>query len=417
MAFAHPMFPACFGHQRRPPAVKRSIWRKPTRRRRRRRSSPTGPSPSGSTSPRPELPRMPARLLRDVVRPASTSGDSGVGPGRQHVRCAVAAAHVVTATPASISPSYWCSAGVAHCRNHDPGIGRARLTEAVDLFQARGDTVGAARALIELVHGEVTWGSFGRTVNIGLLESRLPVIEQHDVVLAARGYVQLAEALWPQFRISRAERVTRLMLWISSPRPTTPAFARVRSCAQQARWVKLDLRGALDALLAALDTANESGDPWLREFPLTRIALTLFWLGRLDEAESYRVRRVCTPSGPQTGQSRAWRSRRSRVCRRRPRRVRGGRAVRRSGARSDPAVPLYMERAHCVSGARDGAYPSGRRARCTLRARSVDRDRGRARRRVVCRHHRAGRSVDRRARRGIKSRARHSERPTVVGHR
>ena len=77
-------------------------------------------------------------------------------------------------------------AGAAHCRNLDPGPGRARLHEAVELFTAHGSNVGAVRCLAELVHAQVVWGSFGQHIDTGQLERLLPEIEEEDVVLCAR---------------------------------------------------------------------------------------------------------------------------------------------------------------------------------------------------------------------------------------
>lgn len=179
------------------------------------------------------------------------------------------------------------AAGAAHCRNLDPGPGRARLQEAIALFQAHGSTANAVRSLLELVHVEVTWGSFLQPVDVELLESLLPAVEELDLVLCARGYVQLAEASWPQGRISRAERHATRALELAARCGDANARTRALLARAQSRWLRLDLQGALDALFATVESGRDSGDPWLAGLPLSRLALTLFWLGRLEEARSF----------------------------------------------------------------------------------------------------------------------------------
>ena len=181
-------------------------------------------------------------------------------------------------------------AGAAHCRNLDPGPGRARLHEAVELFTAHGSNVGAVRSLVEFVHVQVVWGSFGQHIDTGPLERLLPEIEDEDVVLCARGYAQLAEAMWPQLRMSRAERFAGRALELAARCDDDNARTRAHLALAQTRWLELDLRGAHDELLAALDSGRNSGDPWLGALPQSRLALTLFWLGRLEEARSFALR-------------------------------------------------------------------------------------------------------------------------------
>jgi class 3 adenylate cyclase len=178
-------------------------------------------------------------------------------------------------------------AGAAHCRNLDPGPGRARLQEAISLFEQRGDTTDVVRSLLELVHLEVVWGSFLQPHDLELLESLLPRVEEVDVVLAARGYVGLAEASWPQGHVARAERHAARALELAARCDDANARTRALLARAQAKWLRLDLEGALESLFAALESGRSSDDEWLATLPLSRVALNLFWLGRLDEAREY----------------------------------------------------------------------------------------------------------------------------------
>ena len=104
------------------------------------------------------------------------------------------------------------------------------------------------------------------------------------------GYAQLAEAAWPQLRVSRAERFAGRALELATRCDDANARTRAHLALAQTRWLELDLRGAHDELLAALDSGRNSGDPWLGALPQSRLALTLFWLGRLEEARSFALR-------------------------------------------------------------------------------------------------------------------------------
>src|SRR6185369_15792226 len=64
--------------------------------------------------------------------------------------------------------------GAAHCRNLDPSVGGARLREAVELFEAGQDRVGAVGSWIELFHAQVAWGRFGQRIDMSPLEALLP---------------------------------------------------------------------------------------------------------------------------------------------------------------------------------------------------------------------------------------------------
>lgn len=198
---------------------------------------------------------------------------------------AVAAVRRSTEPPVVVA-ELLASAGAAHCRNLDPGPGRARLRDAIELYEADGNAVGAVRSWIELVHVQVAWGSFGQPIDLGPLEALLPEIEGDDIVLCARGYAQLAEAGWPQGKITLTEQHADRALGLAARGDDANARTRAHLARAQARWLRLDLVGALDALKAALESGTTSGDQWLEGIALSRLALTLFWLGRLDEAHT-----------------------------------------------------------------------------------------------------------------------------------
>lgn len=178
-------------------------------------------------------------------------------------------------------------AGAAHSRNLDPGPGRARLREAIDRFEAAGDRLGTVRSWIELLHAQVAWSTFGQPIDMAPLTDLLPAIEADDVVLCARGYAQLAEAAWPQGRVSLTERHAARALELAERADDANARTRAYLARAQARWLRLDLEGALEALVAADESARGSGDLWLEGIALPRLALTLLWLGRIDEAHTH----------------------------------------------------------------------------------------------------------------------------------
>ena len=144
--------------------------------------------------------------------------------------------------------------------------------------------------MIEFVHVQVVWGGFGQHIDTGPLERLLPEIEDEDVVLCACGYAQLAEASWPQLRMSRAARFAGRALELAAQVDDHNARTRAHLALAQTHWLELDLHGAHDQLRVALQSGRNSGDPWLGALSQSRLALTLFWLGRLEEAQSFALR-------------------------------------------------------------------------------------------------------------------------------
>jgi len=182
-----------------------------------------------------------------------------------------------------------CQAGIAHSRNMDPGPSRARFIRALAGFRAAGDPRGVGRALLELVHTEVGWGRFDRLVDVEQLEVLVPDLEQLDPQLCARVLVQLAEAGWSRGRLDDAEDCAVRALDLAERFGDRDTQARAEIARAQSRWIQLELRGAVDHLRAAVRWSAPESDPWLSGFPLPRLALTLFWLGQLDEAAAVAI--------------------------------------------------------------------------------------------------------------------------------
>jgi class 3 adenylate cyclase len=187
--------------------------------------------------------------------------------------------------PAAVVAPLLARAGAAHCRNLDPGPGGARLRQAIQNYDDADDLLGAVGSWIELVHVQVAWGRFGQPIDMSPLEALLPKIETTDVVLCARGYAQLAEGAWPQGRVSATERYAERALALVARADDANARTRAHLARAQARWLRLDLGGALEALHAAHEAGRGSGNPWLVGLALPRLALNLFWLGRVDDAQ------------------------------------------------------------------------------------------------------------------------------------
>jgi class 3 adenylate cyclase len=182
-----------------------------------------------------------------------------------------------------------CQAGIAHSRNMDPGPSRARVNRALAGFRAAGDPRGVGRALLELVRTGVGWGSFDRLVDVEQLEELVPDLEELDPQLCARVLVQLAEAGWVRGRLGSAEDCALRALGLAGRVGDRETQARAEIARAQLRWIRLELRGAVDHLRAALRWTGPDSDPWLSGFPLPRLALTLFWVGQLDEAAAVAI--------------------------------------------------------------------------------------------------------------------------------
>ena len=226
----------------------------------------------------------------DVVRACTAGGNLAwqLAAWGEAARDFDAAANVMErlgSEPAATAEA-WQRAGDAHCRNMDPGPGRERFGRAAVGFRAVGDVRGEARALAGLVHAEVSWGTFGQRIDLEPLAALVPELEQVDPMLGARVLAQLAEASWPQGRTVDAEGYAARALALVADHPDPEAETRAHMARAQAHWLDLDLHGALVCLRDALQAGRRSGDPWLANLPLPRLALTLLWLGELDEADA-----------------------------------------------------------------------------------------------------------------------------------
>ena len=177
-------------------------------------------------------------------------------------------------------------AGVAHYRNMDPGPSRARFEQAVEAYESAGDLRGLAVALMERARVELTSGGFGNVVDVSALEHVLAQLGEAEPSLCARILAQLADTYWVQGQLDVGEGLATRALDLGRRVSDHVACVRAQCSLAIVRWIRLDLRDALESLEDAQVHARAEGDPWLEGLVLPRLALTLLWLGRLEDAHA-----------------------------------------------------------------------------------------------------------------------------------
>ena len=194
------------------------------------------------------------------------------------------AAEEVGAPAAEIGALHF-RAGLAHYRAMAFGPSADQLERAARFLASAGDTRGVALARLEGVRAGIMTGGFGVAVDVAPLEEAVDALTD-DPGLAGRLLGQIAEAHWVRGEIDKGRDLAARALELARGAGDDSTCARALVTSAVIAWLRLDLDGALRLLLEARDHAGRAGDPWVEGIVLPRLALTLLWLGRLDEAEA-----------------------------------------------------------------------------------------------------------------------------------
>ena len=178
--------------------------------------------------------------------------------------------------------------GLAFNRNMDPGPCIRRYQLAAVASRAAGDAAGYARALMEELRAEVTYGrvSSSNPPDLDRLTEALDALAPEDAWLRGLGLDILASAYWATRRPHQAFELASEALEIGERIGDDHLCAEVASSIALAHLDRLELSEALVALQSGLEHAQRIEDWTTAGLCLQRIPMVLLNLGRLDEAES-----------------------------------------------------------------------------------------------------------------------------------
>ena len=179
-------------------------------------------------------------------------------------------------------------AGYAYNRDFDVGPCLDHYEKAIDAFRDLGDAVGLARAQQEKTRAAYTFGSvaYGTLTDVEPLERALEGLGESEPQLRAACLDTLANAYWTARDQEKARELAARALEMGRQVDDDSLCARACGTLALTELQSLHLREALEISQRGLKYARRSGDLKLVEQRLLRIPLWLFWLGRLDEAES-----------------------------------------------------------------------------------------------------------------------------------
>ncbi|MGH9050934.1 MAG: AAA family ATPase [Acidimicrobiia bacterium] len=187
--------------------------------------------------------------------------------------------------PAAEIANLLLRSGVAHYRAMAFGPSSDQLERSARFAAVAGDARGLALARLEGVRADIMTRGFGAAVDVKPLEEALDALTD-DPALAGRLLTQIAEAHWVQGDLDKGRDLAARALELARGAEDDATCARALVTSAVIAWLGLDLESALGFLVEACDHATRSRDPWVEAIALPRLALTLLWLGRLDEAEA-----------------------------------------------------------------------------------------------------------------------------------
>ncbi len=175
-------------------------------------------------------------------------------------------------------------AGTAYLRDHDAERSRSHLAEAIDGFRRVGDIRSLAVALSEDVYLELTFGGYGTVVDLKELGELAQQLETTEPAQAARALARMSSAAYARDDFDYASQLAVRALAIADQVVDDEAAISSHCSLGIVAWSCLDLSGARFHFEDALRRARKVESAWFEEAAGSRLALTLLWLGHLEEA-------------------------------------------------------------------------------------------------------------------------------------
>lgn len=233
---------------------------------------------------RADLERV-AELTRAAADRAMAAADWGAA-ARFYEQCIAARADSPDPSQRELALLHFL-AGLAFNHNMDPGPCIEHYDAAAEASDVAGDPAIRARALMERLRAEITYGRVARGAlpSVEALRETLEQLDESQGSLRGLGLDILASAYWAARRPERAFELANEALQIGRDVGDDHLCAEVASSLALAHLERLELIEALEAWRAGVEHAERIDDLPTAGLCLQRIPLVLVYLGRLEEAQ------------------------------------------------------------------------------------------------------------------------------------
>jgi class 3 adenylate cyclase/tetratricopeptide (TPR) repeat protein len=231
-----------------------------------------------------------ADQLIDVARRAGDRAFASASfrEAARFYQAALAAAGDGARLPAVERARLHYQAGLASFRDQDVGPCLDHYEQAIAGFRASGDIRGLARAVMGRTRASFTLASVG----YGTLIDPEPLLQvadrlaDEDPVLCGFVRAELAQVFWTAQQPAKACEMAAHALEAGQRAGAGELEAEAHRAFALAYSQTMRPVDALASLDAGLVAARRAGSTWLESQLVQRRPLPLFWLGRVDEAES-----------------------------------------------------------------------------------------------------------------------------------
>ncbi len=222
-----------------------------------------------------------------VVKYTRQAGDYALasfawGEGTYYYTAAIAAADDV---PTQHRAELHYLAGISAYWDGNMGLCLEHYDHAVAAYQAAGDISGLAQALIERTYLTVA-GRYGTLADLQPLEEVLETLGQDEAKLRGRIMTSLSELYWMARKTDQSAAMAQRALEIGQRLRDDQLCARASFDLAMAYSQHVRVQEALESFQQTRDYARQAGSLWLEGWPLQRMPIVLFLLGRFDEVEA-----------------------------------------------------------------------------------------------------------------------------------
>ena len=225
---------------------------------------------------------------REVLRATRAGGDEAFASctWREAAECYEAAVRALSRIEdprQDVAAELQFRAALCRMWNLDDERALTAFDRAIELFEELGDRRALVRARLERMRVELTNATPFAQVDARPLEKEISELPDDDP-LRAQALADLAMAYAVSGRTADASEAAEAALTIADvgvPR----AAARAHLAQSVTAWAYLDLHGAIEHLDRAIAHAHAAGDAYSHLAAAVRRALTLLWLGDVQEAD------------------------------------------------------------------------------------------------------------------------------------
>jgi DNA-binding NarL/FixJ family response regulator len=204
-----------------------------------------------------------------------------------HYQAAITAAEAIEATAPGDLARLHLLAGFACYRNLDAGPALHHLERAIEGCTAVDDIKGLTEALALQTRCRLTQVAvpYGTMLDLAPLEKAVERVVDAEPKLAAELLAVMSQAYWTGRDPERARQIGERALAIGERLKDESISAQARSSLALACLQTLEIEQAIEHWNRGLEHARSTGDLWVQGWPLARLPLALFWMGRFNEAE------------------------------------------------------------------------------------------------------------------------------------